>query len=1075
MFTLPPRFILSFLLPLTVSAASLPLVLSRAGEVKSESITLPGLNRDHQYSLLYSFNKPGVGDAQVRVEVVQGTRILAARTLHMGDPDWYTQFRVPQAGDAVVRISAPASRGQFSLQVNQWPASQKVKSGPIHAWQAAMPIELGSTVFASGDEAPYIPLDLSARRANAENTGGLDWYRFDFKGAAPKLVFFQIELLDRDQIPVNITVHRMKDGKLEEFYEGEDPVTLPHEVQALPGNKFTPRVLKQPGTYYLSVRASHPEYKLRTRVYDLPPYDDPQKAVGTALDYLLGAGDSWHANTPRRGGLLDRVSAVHQETSLCVACHPTHFTQRAQLYATRNGYPVVQRQQLRFLAERFYNNPRPLYGFEEQGATWSRMISASANVLSRMSHLMALYEDQITGERRENFHRGVAEYLKLYYAGREKLPPDETNGNTPLVSAHEVGWYSWSVTKDPKLPELIAGGEVKNTIDLCYQTLALADIDPVRFKDQIAKNAERILSLQRPDGQWSARFEEKEPAVEFQTGHALWALHAAGIPASHTQVAKSIQFLLKRQQNFGGWMDPLQSFENFRTPFRETQMAVLALSAYFPKSGRAKGWNAQPVRSLSSDPVSLLSELEEIWDAPSPDVVGQIEAASKSNDALIRQAAVEVLGRLGRLPDSALLGDPSKLVQRTAAWATRQAYSRNSKLPTDQLAKALGSRDDRTRWGATRVFDSHFAELARHNELAAPLARVAAGDAVPSIQMAALKGVWQFWFWSADTATRSALEDVVLKQIGKPHHPWVALNLRHAVYNLADENIRYLYNNWVPSIARPEDREQIVKGRLGVESRLATKFAGLLETGSVAAKKELLLALTELPLRRADVYNLDADVSQPGPPVYNRIGNDIEQIAFFGQSAERMSQSLKPLLDSPDPEMRTLASRAVLLVREARFPDVNRIAGPPGGETKAVMEKIEQVAEAKDVLQSLKPASVTAAVKPGGGPRPAKIKLDERYFRGYVQPILEKRGKDGYACVHCHSSHTLFNGTYSTVMNVVDPTQPEKSLLLLKPTSSAESEGVVGANSVAHGGGIRWSKDSPEYITILEWIKGAKE
>ena len=26
------------------------------------------------------------------------------------------------------------------------------------------------------------------------------------------------------------------------------------------------------GTYYVSVRASHPEYKLRTRVYDPPPY-----------------------------------------------------------------------------------------------------------------------------------------------------------------------------------------------------------------------------------------------------------------------------------------------------------------------------------------------------------------------------------------------------------------------------------------------------------------------------------------------------------------------------------------------------------------------------------------------------------------------------------------------------------------------------------------------------------------------------------------------------------------------------------------------------------------------------------
>ena len=411
-------------------------------------------------------------------------------------------------------------------------------------------------------------------------------------------MFFQIELTERDQIPVNVSVHRVKDGKLEEFYEGEDPVALPHEVQALPGNKFTPRLLKEAGTYYVAVRANHPEYKLRTRVYDPPPYKDPQVAVRTALDYILAAADSWHANTPRRGGILDRTESVHQETSLCVACHVTHFPQRAQLYATRNGYPVVQRQQLQFLSERFYNNPRPFYGFEEQGAVWARMISASANVLGRMSHLMAIFEDQITGERRESFHKGVAEYLKLYYAGRDKLPPDETNGNTPLVSAHEVAWYAWSVTKDPRMGDMIAAGEVKNTIDLCYQTLALAEIDREKYKDQIPKNAERILSLQRPDGQWSARFEANQPEGEFQTGHALWALQAAGIPATNPQVAKAIQFLLSRQQTFGGWMDPLQSFENFRTPFRETQMAVLALSAYFPKAGRAKGWNSRPAGAV---------------------------------------------------------------------------------------------------------------------------------------------------------------------------------------------------------------------------------------------------------------------------------------------------------------------------------------------------------------------------------------------------------------------------------------------------------------------------------------------
>jgi hypothetical protein len=99
---------------------------------------------------------------------------------------------------------------------------------------------------------------------------------------------------------------------------------------------------------------------------------------------------------------------------------------------------------------------------------------------------------------------------------------------------------------------------------------------------------------------------------------------------------------------------------------------------------------------------------------------------------------------------------------------------------------------------------------------------------------------------------------------------------------------------------------------------------------------------------------------------------------------------------------------------------------------------------------------------------------DEAYFRGYVQPILETRGKDGYACVHCHASHTIFNGTYSSVMNVVDLNDPEGSLLLRKPTSTADSEGTLGSKQLSHGGAVRWEKDSPEYRTILDWIKGAK-
>ncbi|HCC58811.1 MAG TPA: hypothetical protein DEQ47_16445 [Solibacterales bacterium] len=1054
-------------------SAALPVILTRSAAVRSGAIPLKGLDQKHQYSLLYSLTAPP-STGTVAIEIRQGQTLIAAKTLHAGDADFYTQFRLVKPGAVSVNVKASAA-AKYTLAVNRWPLSNRLKSVPSHRWQDALPIETGTTVFASDDESEYVPLPGTPRKATVENPDAADWYRFEFTGELPKLIFFQVDLMERDQIPVDVAVYRLNGGEPVPYYEGEDPVTLPHEVQALPGNKFTPRLLKQKGTYLIRVHAGYPEYKLRTRVYDAPPYSDPHQAVRTAVDYILAAGDSWHANTPRRGGVLDRVSSVHQETSLCVGCHTTHFPQRAQLYAARNGYPVVERQQLQFLSERFYNNPRPFYGFEQQGATWARMISAAANVLGRMSHLMDIFEDQISGERRAAFHQGIAEYLKLYYAGRDKLPADETNGNTPLVSTYEVAWYAWTATKDPRLGDMMAQGEVKNVIDLCYRAQALADIDRVKYKDQIAKDAERILALQRPDGQWSARFDANAPEVEFQTGHALWALHDAGIPLENPQVAKAIQYLLGRQQQFGGWMDPLQSFENFRTPFRETQMAVLALSSYYPLPGRPKGWNSPQPVALSDDPVALLDQLDNIWDAPSAAVRRQIAIAARSNDALIRQAAVEALGRLGGDDPvvAAALGDPSKMVQRTAAWALRQRFSRRVDTSSSDLLAALNSKDDRTRWGATRVFAQHFSALAKRGELARPLAKLVS-DPVLAVRMQAIKGLWQFWFWSADVPTRGMIEDTILEAMARPQPAWIESNLRDAVYNLADENIRYLYNNWVPLLGRAEDRDRAIQGRLAVEARLAGKFANILEIGPDVQKKALLRALNEFPLRRGDIYDLDANLNTVAPPVYNRIGNDIEQIVFFGDSAAKMARAIAPLLDSPDPEMRRLAVESALLVREARFPEVNRVAGPSGADVKTISLKLEKMPEGAAVLHALHPPPPTLAKAKSGAAGP-KVKLDEAFFRGYVEPILETRGKDGYACVHCHSTHTLFNATYSTVMNVVDTANPEESLLLRKPTSSAESEGIANSAILAHGGGVRFTKDSPEYHTILRWIQGAKE
>jgi hypothetical protein len=457
------------------------------------------------------------------------------------------------------------------------------------------------------------------------------------------------------------------------------------------------------------------------------------------------------------------------------------------------------------------------------------------------------------------------------------------------------------------------------------------------------------------------------------------------------------------------------------------------------------------------------------------DMRAQIRRAAASPDALVRQAAAEALGRLGG-QDAALLGllgDPSKMVQRTAAWAVRQSYSRHPETSSAGLAAALESRDDRTRWGATRVFAQHFAAIAKRPEFGAVLAQRAA-DPVTSVRMQAVKGLWQFWYWTTDTATRELIEDTLLAAMGQPQPAWVERNLEEAIYNLADENIRYLYNNWVALLPSAADRDRAVRGRLAVESRLATKFAAVLETAPAPHKKRLLQSLTEFPLRRGDIYDPEADITTLAPPVYNRIGNDIEQIAFFGESGARIARALSPLLDEPDAEMRRLAAQAALLVRDVRFGDVNRIAGPSSPEAKGLPAKMERIPEAVEAMRILKPPPPPAGVAQGPAAR-ATRKLDEAFFRGYVEPILTKRGRDGYACVHCHSTHTLFNATFSTALNVVDQTDPENSLILRKPTSSSETEGVAGSTTLAHGGGIRFTKDSPEYATILEWIKGAKE
>src|SRR6185436_12302540 len=95
--------------------------------------------------------------------------------------------------------------------------------------------------WATADDAPYLPRSGETLPPLFER--GADWFRLDVNDPRKRLVFFEVDLPERDNLPVDVAVHRLEGDQPAPYVEGMDPVSPPHEVQALPGNKFTTRLI----------------------------------------------------------------------------------------------------------------------------------------------------------------------------------------------------------------------------------------------------------------------------------------------------------------------------------------------------------------------------------------------------------------------------------------------------------------------------------------------------------------------------------------------------------------------------------------------------------------------------------------------------------------------------------------------------------------------------------------------------------------------------------------------------------------------------------------------------------------
>ena len=891
--------------------------------------------------------------AQVTVAIVADGKPIAQKSLHLADPDWYCVFRAdPKKGAMLVVDSKVTTSFRFTLLPLKVSGNSGVvlEAEPNDDWRHAQPVPLGATVIGTADDRPYfIAPNMDEGKALQ---AGVDWFKVEQPDEAPKLVHFNLDILDRD-VPANITVYTLNEkGELVAYTEGYDPVSGPHEAQVGPpvrvngvelnsANKFTTRVLRK-GTYFVKVEANHPAYRLRMTVYEPPPYlreenadlgqiaAAARKAISVAMNYIVAAGDSWFANTPRSGTVARRDRQVHNETVVCTACHPSQFSTKGTMWANRNGYPVREREALRFLAERLYNAPRPFY---LPGSVWVRFIGADAHVLSQMALILREYE-RMTGEQRPDYFAQQAVYVRAFYQ-RDKLPPDGTGNNEqnpPTLSSYETAWMAWQLLKkvgDEQTAAHVeklavnAGDESVQTLDdLCWQTIFLCEIGRTKYADRIAANVARIKKEQKPDGSWSYRFNDK-PA-EFATATALFALAKAGLTIDDPSVRKGVVYLLTHQKPFGAWNTDGQPYEAFNTPFKETQLTLMALSELFPNKPPAKGWTdgKQPSRLRTESVDAAIADMVAIWDKPTPTVLKQLRQLAQAKEPLVRWEAINALCRLADEGSVEIfakaLSDDTLMVRRAAAQALREVITRHPNSPAAlkaiaALDEAMRSLDVKVRRAALRAVHQHFRWLARSPELTERVLALASRDPDPITRLQAVQALSQWWVWNDSFAVRARILDVVLDGLADERaDPRVLWALRETLYNICDEDVQYVYAFWVPELPREEDRKAALAYFERLMALQAQKLARALESGTPFQKRQLLIALTEFPIVRA--FNPRDQIERN----FYRIGNDLDAIDFRGAAADILEPVIVKLLNDPDPFVR---ARALVLTSYLRSAD----------------------------------------------------------------------------------------------------------------------------------------------------------
>ncbi len=879
---------------------------SRAGETFQTGVSLSGLISTTD---------------RVDVEWIGIANVPIKKTLHAGDPDVALTIRSSADGPVRLVLESAATLGPLKVRTTGNPialdATERpaIETEPNDSWQSANTMVLGRSVYGTADDVDYLD-------NTREGTTGIDWFRFEVSEPGPTLVFFQLELLDRD-VSANLRLHRLgpTGDRIEVELSGKDPMEIVHDRERERYSTHLSRTLTR-GTYFLEVIANHPDYILRTRTSPVPPYLDPRQAVEVGLDYLLEVGDAWFAQIPREGNIFTRANNLHDTATRCTACHASSFPTEASLIAHARGYPIRSRSSMLYLTDRLANSPTPLYGSD--GLYWQRFIAIPLQSQGKQGGILLDFENQVLGRRTPEFER-FGPFLRAAWIGRRSLPADEINGVVPLDSKFGYAWRDWRVLNEmiertgriayAQAADAIADilidratdAQVETLQDRIHRLTAWTVIDPLKLQRRIRTEAEALLSLQNDDGGWNELGRKPGPSAVYTTGQLTWTLLRAGYSRDDPRIARALAYLLGLQQPFGGWFQTT-THENFRTPMRETRYAVEALAEAYPRENAPlKGWSNRdglPARLPRLDSVvTTLDDLENLWNVAEGDRARftlAIVPLLVHENPLIRARAAACLGRLG---DPSVvtglithLGDPSKIVWRSAAWALRRLG--NQGLGLEAIKQALDSPDPATRRGAARIFAYQFSGMDQQLDLAKlVLDRVADPDLWTRLQ--ALRTLRQWFYRTNDLNLRRRIVASYLEAMARPDVPVIRKALSEGMYILLDENLGGGVSLQKTLSVLPEKyRRNALKGREEVEREaLLGPILVALESGNQLQREALL--------RSFDGSFFGGRTFARQPTGMIDVGNDREFGFVLEIAPSVLDRIFKTLLeDSSTPEIR---------------------------------------------------------------------------------------------------------------------------------------------------------------------------